>query len=359
MNWTSAEEAAWQKAMGASQNGGGPAGQPTAAGQALTESRVDLVGLIREGVPEPTYVPGCEQWLRAGKRYLCPAPAGVGKSLCWLNIAVTVVEAGGSVVILDVENGADEYARRLEDMLAARDPSLADGCQQRLHYHAWPALSLSWTAEDWGAAVAGADLVIFDSSRMALSAVGLAENDADDYGKFAASLIMPLSRAGTTTVILDNTGHENKDRARGTIAKEDLNEVVYRLVVHSAFDRDRAGQVRLIRGRTRFAGLPREIRVELGGGTYRAPAVIADHVDEQGEREFRPTVLMERVSRAVEDQPDMTTNDIRAEVKGDNNAKTTALRILVREGYIAEAGTGQKRTHRSLKPYREDDDQPR
>lgn len=355
--WTAEQEAEWREAVG--ENGDGPTGQASAAGRALTESRVDLIGLIREGVPEPTYVPGCERWLRAGKRYLCPAPAGAGKSICWLTIAVSVVEAGGTVVVLDVENGADEYARRLEDILSGRDPALADACQRRLRYHEWPALSLSWTAEDWAAAVAGADAVIFDSSRMALSAVGLAENDADDYGKFAASLIMPLSRTGTTTIILDNTGHENKDRARGTIAKEDLNEVVYRLVVHSAFDRDRAGQVRLIRGRTRFAGLPREIRVDLGGGTYRAPVVAPDHLDEQGEPGFRPTVLMERVSRAVETQPDMTTNDIRNEVKGDNNAKTTALRILVREGYIAEAGTGQKRTHRSIKPYREDDDQPR
>jgi hypothetical protein len=92
----------------------------------LEASRVDLIALIRNGIPERAYVPGCEPWLLAGKRYLIPATAGVGKSLAMETVAVAVVAAGGRVVILDVENGADEYARRLEDILTARDPGHCD-----------------------------------------------------------------------------------------------------------------------------------------------------------------------------------------------------------------------------------------
>ena len=36
----------------------------------------------------------------------------------------------------------------------------------------------------------------------------------------------PLFEAGVATVILDNTGHSDKNRSRGTSAKGDLNEVV-------------------------------------------------------------------------------------------------------------------------------------
>jgi KaiC/GvpD/RAD55 family RecA-like ATPase len=78
----------------------------------LSEFRVDLIERIREGIPEREFVPGCEEWLIRGKRYLTFAGPGVGKSLAGLVVCVEVVDRGGRVVILDVENGADEYARR-------------------------------------------------------------------------------------------------------------------------------------------------------------------------------------------------------------------------------------------------------
>jgi KaiC/GvpD/RAD55 family RecA-like ATPase len=59
-------------------------------------------------------VPGADGWLLRGKRYLVVAAAGMGKSLGWLIVAVETVRAGGTVAMVDVENGADEYARRLE-----------------------------------------------------------------------------------------------------------------------------------------------------------------------------------------------------------------------------------------------------
>ena len=87
----------------------------------LDDYRVDLFQLLRQGIPEPQYVPGCDGFVRAGKRHLAPAPAGTGKSLAWQRIAIGVVQNGGSAVILDVENGADEYARRLQCILDCCD----------------------------------------------------------------------------------------------------------------------------------------------------------------------------------------------------------------------------------------------
>ena len=137
-----------------------------------------------------------------------PSPTGVGKSLVALAISVTIVERGGIVVILDVENGADEYARRLDDVLAARDPSARNACRERLAYHEWPTLRLTWRGPEWAAAFAGADLVVFDSSRMTLSSVGLDEDSNDDYARFVNALLIPLTRDDVTTLMLDNTGHE-------------------------------------------------------------------------------------------------------------------------------------------------------
>jgi AAA domain len=324
----------------------------TTPGTILDESRVDLVDIIHNGIPEHTYVPGGHPWLLAGKRYLIPAPAGTGKSLAALVIAVTSIEHGGTVTILDVENGADEYARRLADILTARDHdgTLTDACRQRLRYHAWPQLSLTWTTDEWATALAGTDLVVFDSSRLALSGVGLAEDKADDYSRFVTQLIMPLAKAGTCTLLLDNTGHADNDRGRGTSAKGDLNEVVYILKAGAPFNRDRAGHLRLIQKRCRFAGLPQELRIPLGGNTYTAPTVAAENKD--GHAGFRPTTLMERISLAVERNPGLSKRGIREDVKGQNEAKDLALEILIAEDYIQVQRDGQATRHHPLKPYR-------
>src|SRR5262245_1308309 len=135
----------------------------------LAESRVDLIERIRNGIPKREFVPGCDGWLIRGKRYLLFASAGVGKSIAVLVVAVEVVALGGRVVILDVENGADEYARRLDDVLRHRDNGdVVEACRTRLAYYEYPALKLNWTPAEWARSIDGADLVIFDSSRMTL-----------------------------------------------------------------------------------------------------------------------------------------------------------------------------------------------
>lgn len=339
----------------------GADGEATAEA-ALSSSRVDLIERIRNGIPEATYVPGCAPYLRAGKRNLWVAPAGTGKTLVALITGVTAVEHGGTVVILDVENGADEYARRLEDILRARDPDgtcgLAEACQERLRYHDWPRFSLKWTPEAWVKAVAGADLTIFDSSRLSLSSVGLAEDSNDDYSRFLTALVVPLSRAGTTTLILDNTGHNAKDRARGASSKADLNEVVYLLKLGAPFDRDRAGHLRLIRERTRFSDIPRELHVHVGGATYAAPVVAEEAGEDPASTDFRPTTLMERSSRAIETTPGLSRNAIKAKISGKREYVELAIELLVAEGYVRiEPGANRANLHYSEQAYRvlEDD----
>ena len=123
------------------------------------------------------------------------ASAGVGKSIVAQVVAVEVVAQGGTVVIIDVENGADEYARRLTDVLEHRSGDVVDACRERLRYYEFPALKLNWTAEEWARSIGGADLVVFDSSRLTLSSLGLSEDQNDDYATFVNALVVPLARA--------------------------------------------------------------------------------------------------------------------------------------------------------------------
>ena len=317
--------------------------------EALNDSRVDLVTMIKKGIPPREYVPGCEPWLVAGARYLVPAPAGTGKSLFGLVVAVNVVEAGGSAVILDVENGADEYARRLNDLLSAQDSddTLTADCGARLRYHAWPDLKTDWVGDEWAAANTGVDLVIFDSSRLVLSASGLDEDKSGDYAEFVNGLLIPLAKSGATTIVLDNMGHETKKRARGSSAKADLNEVVYVARVHAEFDRDRRGELRLERTRTRFADLPGELRLPVGGGTYGPATVVNQSVEKEERLETRREQIRHAVMLAVKKEPGLNKRELRKALRGYSADEVdVAARALEGRGRLrVEPGQRGARRH--------------
>jgi hypothetical protein len=318
----------------------------------LDQYHVNLVELIRRGVPEREYVPGCEGWLRVAKRYLIPAPAGTGKSLAFEVISVGIVEHGGTVAILDVENGSDEYAFRLQCILDARgDEQLAEGCRQRLRYYEWPRLSLEWEPAELVRSMAGADAVIFDSSRLALTQLGLDEDRSNDYAEFVGALLLPLAKAGITTIVLDNTGHADGERARGTKAKEDLNEIVYRLKAVRPIDIDTAGTLQMKLTRTRFGGLHRRLEMTIGDGTYEMPQPVEDSVDEEGN--FRPTVLMERVADYLAENPGANARTVKRDVRGNDHYIPDALKQLVKDGFVrTEGGERNELKHYLAKPFR-------
>lgn len=316
---------------------------------------VNLVDVIENGIPPRPWVRGCDGWLAAGKRYLIPAPAGTGKSLVMLTVCVHIVALGGAVTILDVENGSDEYARRLECILHANDQdgSLAAACADRLRYYEWPKLRLDWAPEEWADAVAGDDLVVFDSSRWILSAAGLDENSSNDYAEFANALLLPLSQAGITTVVLDNTGHGEEERGRGTKAKDDLNEVVYSLAKTGRCDESTTAVFRLKLTRQRFGGLHSRLEMRVGGGVYDMPGPVETPVDDDGN--FRPTIYMRRVWDYVRDNPGCGSREIREAVSGRADLVNRGLAQLVKERYVEARATGEGRKtgHHTLREFDE------
>lgn len=235
----------------------------------LEASRVDLVARASEVPQEPEYVPAMHGMLPVGARVECAAPAKAGKSLAWLVASVDIVLGGGRVVVLDRENGADEYARRLADIMAARhiQPDERRALSERLQYHAWPTLTLA-DGPNLAGALGRADLVIFDSSRKHLSALRLEENKSDDFSRFSDSLLDPLARAGIACVVLDNTGWDEQGRPRGSSSKVDLVDIVFILEQVLPFDRKRRGRIRLRRTHARLGSIGDAWHMDIGGGTY-------------------------------------------------------------------------------------------
>jgi hypothetical protein len=240
--------------------------------EALAQSRVDLIAVIDKGIAPREYVPGAKEVIPKGKRIHVAAEKKTGKSVVFATLLpVQIVAAGGKVVVLDRENGADESARRLETVLDARgaDDSFRETVQERLRYHAWPQLRLEWANDpDYPQAFGDADVVVFDSSRSHTASLALRENESDDYSAFVARLIDPLMRAGKAVIVLDNTGHLEKERARGTTAKEDLCDVAFTLTKIKAFTTSEAGRLELRCVASRLGEVGGTWQMELGGGHY-------------------------------------------------------------------------------------------
>lgn len=322
----------------------------------LAASRIDLVGFIEDGVPDREWLPCSDKMLARGGRHHVAAPLKSGKSLAFLAHSVDMAAAGATVVILDRENGAQEYARRLRDVLDARAAAARDAVRERLHYYAWPALTLDDGAELPDALGApGIDLVVIDSTRTFLSQLQLDEDRSDDFARFASAIIEPLFRAGVATLQLDNAGHAEPKRARGSSSKGDLADVLYSLKTTAPFDRDRAGKVRLTRTHSRFGDVAPAFVMDLGAGNFGAFARDEDTTND-ATGTFRPTGQMERVSLAIEETPGLGTRALREHVGGKAGIVDLAIELLIAEQYVRVERDGQAHRHHSQRPYRETTD---
>jgi hypothetical protein len=316
----------------------------------LAESRVDLGEMIRIGIPPRKFVPGSGGAFVPGKRHHIAAPSKEGKSLSIGTIAaVDIVTAGSVVAVLDRENGADEYARRLEQVLDAREVSDEERelVYANYRYHAWPTLKLEWGNDPgpYVRAFAGIDVVIFDSVRKFLTSAGMKEDSSDDYSDFTDALIDPLWAANIATVMLDNEGYR-RGRVRGTTAKPDYCDVMFSLKRAKRTEKYslvKAGRLEMNCTHSRFGELTGTWALDLGGGTY-------GHWRQEGATEQRgattddaPTglaLLKLRVLELLRERGDMKLGEIAKAlgVGGKDTGLGRALRALKDDDEIHKPG---------------------
>jgi AAA domain len=269
---------------------------------AMLGPAVDLLS-IDTSTPRP-WTPGAKRIMRPGLRSIWFGSRGQGKSLAAMIIATQVIEGDGSVAYADWENGPRRQAERLETILEDRPDTTRAAVAQRLDYR--PAVRLGKLADakavaEWAALFAGRDLVIVDSATRALGQLALDENAAGDVAAFMTRYIDPIAEQGTAVLLLDNTGHEERDRTRGSSAKLDLCELAYR-VTSQAIAPDRAGTITLDRVRTRDGDEARQLVAHVGEGSYSTI-----HQPEQSERQ---AAVVEAILAYLEEHPGSTTEEV-------------------------------------------------
>jgi hypothetical protein len=295
-----------------------------------------------------------------------------GKTWVALHCVEQLVKEGRRVTVLDFEDAASTWVARLR-LLGVTDEQL-----QNLHY-ADPDEALGVVGQAaLGQMLAGHDpeLVVLDGANAAMTLLGLDLNDNGDATKFNRLILKPLTQYGAAVLTIDHVPKNADARGKGAIGAQAKRAMIdgaqFIVEVTQPFgvgqrgelkllvDKDRAGYVRGTAGGARFAG---KVIIDSTATTSTTVTIEGPHGTEPGETPWRPTHLMERVSKLLEDLPDgLSGREITREIKGRAEHVRTAIDALAEGGWAdrgSRVGRGGGVVYTLLHPYREGDSEPR
>ncbi len=275
-----------------------------------------------------------------------------------LGAAAERIAAGEAVLYIDFEDSAPSIVQRLAALgvdpnaIRARfvyirpDEPLADAALQDLE-RALDALPT---------------LAVIDGLTEAFSQNGLNPLDNTDVAAWLELLPRKLIRGGAAVLQLDHVVKDREQRGRYAIgAQHKLAgiDVAYSMHVIEPFSRGHAGLVSIRVEKDRPGGVRLHQAPDKRIALLRASShgghvcLTLDPPETKPASSFRPTVLMERISLAVEANPGLSKRAIRETVRGKTSACDLALELLVSEGYIEPRRDSQATRHYPMKPYRE------
>ena len=358
-------------------HGGGGAGHDTPSWQRIDLRRV-IAGECRSAVPTLLERTDGQCLLYPGLTHSLHGEPESAKSLLMQAEAALRINRGEEVLYLDFESDEESVVARLLELGAHRQaipdhfhylrPEVAPDSSPQ-EQAAWEAvLSVRYT------------LAVIDSVTEALAVLAWSSINNDDLAAWSRMVPRRIADAtGAAVVLIDHVVKDNRARNRWAIGGQTkmagLTGASYSLEVHQALGRGMRGELRLRVGKDR----PGRVRPQCGtynksDRTQEAARIVVDSTDgrtvvtvcppgNEGDAgrddDFRPTTLMERVSRHVEAHPgESTKNALTKEVTGKNMYLLLAVDILTNEGFLkTEPGKRSgSRVYTSVRPYREADD---
>ena len=308
--------------------------------------------------------------LYPGRLNLCMGETESCKSFAVSLAAKQELDDGHHVIYVDFEDTPESAVERLRALGAT-----ADQVASLLTY-----VQPEGTFDDLARAVieeaisrkGTPALAIIDGVTEAMSQVGLDPSNGPDVAAFYAGYPRWLARTGAAVALVDHVTKASEGRGRWAIGSErkvsGLTGAAYSFEVLQPFGRGKTGRVKITVSKDRCGhvrqheGAGRAIAIlELRSwpdGDITASLDVPDPVDAAGT--FRPTYLMERLSKTIDETPGLTSRALRAAVRGKNDAKDLALELLVSENYVeVESGPRGARLHHSKRPFqvvRDEDD---
>jgi hypothetical protein len=287
--------------------------------------------------------------------------SGDGKS--WLALFVAMQEIGNShdVIWLDWETDEVGICERLLELGA--DPA---SIRSFLHYIKPEEPYTPLARKKMEALVTGLHptLVVVDTTGEAMAEDRINPNTDDEVARWVQRMPRPLASLGPAVLLLD---HVTKERRSGDLfaigsqrKRAAISGSAFMVEMRHEFGHGRRGLARLtvakdrcgVHVRTTAAG---DFVLDATGSRYE---VSLEAPKATLPEPFRPTKLMERLSRHIEDHPGLSQNAVKLAVGGSRKHQDVALELLEKEGFVT-VELGPRRTHLlvSSKPFRQADDE--
>lgn len=299
----------------------------------------------------------------AGKVNGIAGSSGCGKSWTALVACAQQIALGRHAVYVDLEDDAVGVIHRLVDLGA--DP---DHILERFHY--------VHPDEQYGA-FARAQLtalitthaptvVVIDSTGESMALDRAKPNDDDDTARWFRNLPTAIAALGPAVVVLDHVIKADEgglwpigsQRKRAAISGAQYMQSVTR-----PFSKTTAGAAKLVcakdrHGNYRISEKVADLTVTPTNGGLVVDLKALEQCDADGPRVFRPTGIMENVSRALEASPEeLSFRSVSDRVRGKEAHVRLALDLLVSEKHVdVRPGPRNSQLHRSARAYRQVDD---
>lgn len=292
-----------------------------------------------------------------GKRHLLSGPPEALKTLAALIFGLEHMRAGhGAFAFFDFEQDGPSV-RLMLDELGANLAEIAS-----VHY-----FQPSGPPDDGdiaALAAAGVTLAAIDAAAGAYDVSGLDDNKRQDAERFAGRWVTPLWRASIATLVLDHVVKSAEARGRfaiGTERKAGQVDVHLGLEAVKQLARGGSGIVRITVHKDRpghLRGHVPELHLESDPESHGITWTFAQAAATASDNGWRPTALMEKVSRYVREQGEpISRNAIeRAKLGKQATFVRQAIDALTAEGYLREtAGSRGSRMYESVKPFTSSD----
>lgn len=293
--------------------------------------------------------------------------SGSGKTWVALLACAQAIWAGHGAVFIDLEDSPASVAERMMLLGVTRnelytrfayvrpsDPSAHGSTDELTH------IETTITA-------IGARIVVIDSLGEAMSLDAVKPNEDDAVAWWHLRVARRLAALGPAVILLDHIVKSRDAPELFAIGSQRKRAAIdghaIRVDLLEPFSRDKGGRLKLTSAKDRHGTFSRGQVV--GEMTFAAsPNGLDSHLvspvgrDDNG-AVFRPTALMERISRWLEEHHGAwSKNEVEKNVSGKGAAKRTALQLLFEEGYVTSEAVPKGTVYRFERPYREADDTP-
>lgn len=205
-------------------------------------------------------------------------------------------------------------------------------------------------------------LVVYDSAGEAMAADGVKGNDDDDVARWFSVGPKYLARRGPTVLVIDHIPKDNTHAPLDPIGsqrkKAAIDGACYRIDCPKPPSIDHDGLLVAVVSKDRHGHHQRGHKAAQVAVTHPHPGTVEltvtapEKAPTDAAGNFRPTVLMERVSRTVEDTPGLSQEQIVTRTTGKAKTLREAIGNLIREGFVEMDPTPGRFAYRSVKPFR-------